>query len=386
MIYDAVVVGSGPAGGQCARELAAKGHQTLLVERQPSFEANSFSTAGAPLEILEDFALPESIVGAWWRHLRFVTSTSEHVWPSDRDRGVVLDFAKLRRFLAHEVTAAGSEVWLGHPYRFHKVGPNRVDVVVGERFVSTRFLVDATGTERKILGQNPKREELIEGTGIEELIEVPSFIYERWSDALSFFVGSWMPRGYAWVFPMEPNRLKVGVGRYHLEENSPTQLPTYRQLLERLIQRVTYGMEYTSLNRHGKRLSYRRGRRDVHVDGPLVAVGDAISTLNPLAFEGIRHGMWSGRFAAEAIDLHLRGDRRALKRFPVKIGRYCGLKWPLCEKLMERAYRENDDVWYETALRAYAKLSTDQMHRFCFDYSLKEMIRFVRHLRRERKR
>ncbi len=40
--FDVVVVGGGPAGGQCARILAKLGRRVLLIERFKDFTKNSF--------------------------------------------------------------------------------------------------------------------------------------------------------------------------------------------------------------------------------------------------------------------------------------------------------------------------------------------------------
>ena len=53
--YDVIVVGAGPAGGQCARNLAKKGVNVLLVERYNSFYDNDFSSAGMSLEGFNEF-------------------------------------------------------------------------------------------------------------------------------------------------------------------------------------------------------------------------------------------------------------------------------------------------------------------------------------------
>ncbi len=117
--FDVVVIGAGPAGGHCARLLAKAGHKVLLVERFKDFSRNSFSSGGTPSETLERFNLPESVVGSFWNRLVIVTSNKEGVWEADTNQGSVLDFAKLRQFLADEVKNNGGEIWMGCRYMSH---------------------------------------------------------------------------------------------------------------------------------------------------------------------------------------------------------------------------------------------------------------------------
>ena len=99
---DVIIIGAGPAGGQCARDLAAAGKDVLLVEKALSFSANNFSTAGAPTEILNTFALPEEVVATRWNDIMFRSTTIEKRWSSPEPQGVVIDFEKLRTFLAQD--------------------------------------------------------------------------------------------------------------------------------------------------------------------------------------------------------------------------------------------------------------------------------------------
>jgi len=64
-IYDVVIVGAGPAGGQAARNLSKKGHKVLLVEKYKDFGENDFSSAVMTLEPLKEFDLPNTIIGSY---------------------------------------------------------------------------------------------------------------------------------------------------------------------------------------------------------------------------------------------------------------------------------------------------------------------------------
>ncbi len=60
--YDVIVAGAGPAGGECARELAKSGINTLLLERARVVGEPNFSSGGTVKETMEKFELPKSII------------------------------------------------------------------------------------------------------------------------------------------------------------------------------------------------------------------------------------------------------------------------------------------------------------------------------------
>ena len=70
-VYDVVVIGGGPAGGQTARNLAKKGHKVLLVERSQNFNENSFSSAGMTLAPLKSLIYPIASLGLIGKILPF---------------------------------------------------------------------------------------------------------------------------------------------------------------------------------------------------------------------------------------------------------------------------------------------------------------------------
>lgn len=380
---EALIIGAGPAGGQCARELSKAGRKVLLVERHKNFMVNNFSSAGAPLEILDNFALPARTVGTFWQNLVISTSHNKHVWQASRPIGVILDFMELRTFLANETVTHGGEVWMGWTYQDHETRN-------GDLFVSlknergtiatflTNVLVDATGSERAVLAKQPPRgRQSILGRAIEYLVDVDPPTYQTYANSLSFFLGlKWMPQGYGWIFPMKSNHLKVGVGRNFIHDHFVPYEASFQFYLEQLMQECLKAKDWPILDRHGKTISYTYHQDDPHFNQRVIAIGDAISTVNPLAFEGIRHGMMSGRIAAKHILAFLGNGRSGFKAYPSEMQRYFGIKWRTCEFLTKKIYREVDDEKVDTMLIALKRLSFDEMTDLVFRYRLGKMVKF----------
>lgn len=153
--FDVVVVGGGPAGGQCARSLARAGRTVLLVERHKSFELNNFSSGGTPIETLAQYDLPDSVVGSFWRKFIVMTSNKTGFWEAEKPLGAVFDFGRLREFLASEVRSQGGEVWMNCRYLTHQQQERHTRVTLKrgqeEIQVETRVLVDATGPSRSVM-------------------------------------------------------------------------------------------------------------------------------------------------------------------------------------------------------------------------------------------
>ena len=382
--YDVIIVGAGPAGGQCARELAQSGANVLLIDKAKDFSINNFSSAGAPNDILSNYNLPESIVATHWSKLHMHSSHNDYTWDSPTPVGVVLDFMKLRSFLSAETTKAGGQTKLGLIYVNHSHTQEHVEVTLKntqtqkEEKYHCRVLVDATGCERQVLAKKTNKNKAVIATGIEHLIEVPPDIYQRHSDSLCFYLGrKWMPQGYAWIFPMEENKLKVGVGRYFQNETIVPHIKSYHFYLDHLIQQTLGRSEFKTLDKHGKTLTYTYGQKDPHYDRNVIAIGDSISSVNPLAFEGIRHAMASGKIAAKHIQQHLNGSESSFSPYSRDMRKYFGWKWYICEKLMHVIYRQPDENKVDLMLKTFQNFSYPEMMELCFQYKPSLLIRFL---------
>ncbi|GAX34454.1 NAD(P)/FAD-dependent oxidoreductase [Nodularia sp. NIES-3585] len=379
--FDVVVVGAGPAGGHCARLLAKTGHKVLLVERFKDFSRNSFSSGGTPSETLQQFNLPESVVGSFWNRLVIVTSNQEGVWESETIQGSVLDFSKLRQFLADEVKNNGGEVWLGCRYMNHLQQGDEILITIknnllkAEVNITSQILVDATGPARSITCRPGKPQpEFLTGTGVEYLIEVNEEAYKRNLKTLTFLLGyKWMPKGYSWVFPMENNQLKVGAGVLNKNHKLVKDIKPLKHYIDLLINEYVKPDTYKVLDVHGETLRYSQGLQDIYSEGRVIAIGDTVSTVNFLGGEGIRHAMLSSEVASRYINEFFRAERKDFSGYQEEMHNIFLAKWTMSERLGIKKYIEDADILVDRVVSYLKPMKLEDIVDILFYYRFEKV-------------
>lgn len=378
--YDVLIIGSGPAGGQCARELSKEGYKVLLVDKAKDFLENNYSSGGAPLDIMSQFNLPDSVVGTYWNTLRINSTRAKAAWTSTSPFGPILDFDKLRAFLVNDGVKNGVEFCLNTSYQNHQVYSHAVEVYLKDLKTSSIYpvqasvVVDATGSERKVLAQeNYDKHQAILATGIEYHIKVEQEIYRKYSKALNFYLGhEWMPQGYAWIFPMANSSLKIGVIRYFQNKNYIPYEPSYKIYLERLL---SHCGSYQISDKHGKTIYYTEKQKDLRYQGPLIAIGDAVSSVNPLGWEGIRHAMYSGHFAACSIHSYLKKESKSLHTYDQALNQYFGKKWFFSEKMMNYLFKAKKDSVIDRSVTSFSMMNNDEIMQVVFQYKFRHTLK-----------
>lgn len=382
MFTDVLVVGAGPAGGQCARVLAQKGFSVFLAEQHPDFEKNNFSSAGTLLSILEDFKLPQSVVGSKWNRLDIVTTARHFQWASPEVQGVVLDFAKLRAFLAKDMERHGGTLLLNHKYVHHEARHDHLKVMLMDRSskeileLTTKILVDATGPKHSIINHaGEPLQPYATAVGLEYLIRADPRCHP--CDTLTFFLGDhWMPEGYGWVFPMESGLYKVGVAVYlsPLSKKAPLLVP----YLQRMIEEYLHLKHYDLIDQHGGGVRYCLPQYEHGHRGRILAVGDAFSCINSLGGEGIRHGMHSANLAAASIEKNLlSGNKINLKPYRRAILRHFNRTWKRCDRYSKMGYRLRAEGRLDFVFTILQKLPLSVLVDVLFHYRFGRIKRMV---------
>jgi len=381
--FDVVVVGGGPAGGQTARSLAQKGVRVLLVEKHESFSLNNFSSAGMTLEPLDEFNIPESVVGAYWQDLVIQCTQEAYTWQGETKKGVVLDFQKLRQFLADETTKHGGKVLMGYKYESKQVLEDKVIVSLSHADkskslqIETKLVVDATGPLRKVMyDADENQPEMVLGSGTEYEIEVEQEVYDKFKGKLLFFLGhKWAIKGYSWIFPMQNRVLKVGAGKTHIKSKDQEKTnQTTRIITEKIILEYIQSKNYKIIDKHGGILRYSIGLKDKYYHNKVVAVGDAVSAINPRGGEGIRYAMQTGELVSKYIVTFLKTGQENFEDYQKKWRRKTLLKWKLSEYSGRRMYSRYTDNQIENRVRFFRKNFTiDDMIDSLFNFKYNKL-------------
>lgn len=382
--YDVIVIGGGPAGGQAARNLTKKGHQVLLVEKYNSFADNNFSSAGMTLEPMSEFDLPETIVGAYWNDLEIQCTKDRYLWKGGEPKGVVLNFQKLREFLADETRSNGGDVLMGYRYVKKEIIHDGVRVFLNNsstkktKIFESKMVVDATGPLRKVMFDTKEEQpEMTLGSGTEYEIEVEQEIYDRFKDKLLFFLGhKWAIKGYSWIFPMENRILKVGAGKTHIKSKDQEDTDkTTRKITEKIIEEYLGTTSYKIIDMHGGIIRYSPGLKDVFYKDNVVGIGDAISAINPRGGEGIRYAMQSADLACQYVDQYLKTGSANFDQYQKEWKNRKGFKWRLSELSARRMYSRYSDEQVENRVQFFHKnFSTEDMIESLFNFKYNKVV------------
>jgi geranylgeranyl reductase len=330
-IYDAIVVGGGPAGATAAHQLAVKGHHVLLLDR-----AGRIKPCGGavPPQLLADFDVPRSVLEAEITGARMISPTGRTVdmpipdgFVGMVDRGHFDEWLRCRSASAGAERITGSFVSLGESdgelieveYR-----PGKQDASATEqtRKVRARFVVGADGAHSRVGKQSvPCAARPNTVFAYHEIVETPDNVADADSridptrcDVI--YDGKLSPDFYSWVFP-HGKTLSIGTGTAVSGFSIRSAVTTLREDL---------GLESApTVRTEGAPIPMKPLKR--WDDGKHVLLcGDAAGVVAPASGEGIYYAMACGEVAAESVHEALAAHsakplRRARSQFLRKHGR-----------------------------------------------------------------
>jgi len=334
-IYDAVVVGSGPAGSTAARCLARAGASVLLLDRarfprdKPC--GGAITVRAASCQEMDLSPVVERTV----RGVRFCLRLGPAF---DRRYEEPLTYMTQRRrldaYLVEGAAGAGAAFQDGEPVRALEVAPNggaglslpRAVTVRTERgSYAARAVIGADGANGVVgraAGLCPRTEEAV---ALEGNVPCPDGVPEAWQDLAGLDLGG-LAGGYGWVFP-KGDHLNVGVGAWKYAGF------TLRPKLAALCRR--YGFDAEGLEGlRGHHLPVRVPGSAI-ARGPVALVGDAAGLVDPFSGQGIHTAFLSGRLAAEAVLRFLAGEAEDLSPYQRAVDRRLQPELTASRKLQE---------------------------------------------------
>ena len=385
--FDVIVVGAGPAGGQCARELSKKGRKVLIIEKSSGIGRPDFSSGGTPRETFKDFDLPPELGRGSWSKILIAAYNDSKTWDYKETRGSVFDFNKLKKFLVGEAIKNGAEVLIGTSAEEPVIENDFIAGVkykgaFGEGLVKGKIIVDASGPVGALASQVGLRKAVpcSASIGIELVVENAA---EEFKDVLAFYFSDYyVPFGYGWIFPFGQNSLKVGAVIYKAKEHgvNETEYGTadMMKVLKKFIKRFPQLKNTQPMDLHGGNIYVNGGIKKYSKNG-FLAIGDAACQINPLAGEGIRHALHSGRMAAEAIDKALSLNdfsESTLKEYDKNWQKYIGSKWKRSFLISEKLYGDLTQNQWRDIMQILSGLSPEEVFEVGFNFNFLKVFKF----------
>ena len=106
--FDVVIAGAGPAGGQCARDLAERNYDVLVLETESEDQfprQSNKSTAGTFPSAMTAFSIPDEVVMNYTDKV-VLESPNDHY--TRTQTGAVLEFAEFKNFLVEDSREKGA--------------------------------------------------------------------------------------------------------------------------------------------------------------------------------------------------------------------------------------------------------------------------------------
>ena len=304
--FDAVIIGAGLAGLQCARLLSRCGAKILLVDRKIDLTRSIHTTGIFVRKTFEDFDFPPATLGSAVRHVTLYSPQLQSInLTSDKDEFRVGKMGLLYESFLRDCLANGAE--FSNSTRYIGIENNRSSTIVKlERNsaafeVKTKVLVGADGANSRVakdLQLDENKEWIV---GYEEVFRsVNSYNEPR----LHCFLDAELAPGYlAWVAD-DGEEVHIGVGGYAASFNPREALHEFKAKIEGKI-----------VNLKTAELAETRGGR-IPVGGVLqkianengLLIGDAAGAVSPLTAGGLDPCLRLSAMAANVILERLKAD------------------------------------------------------------------------------
>jgi digeranylgeranylglycerophospholipid reductase len=298
--YDIAVVGGGPAGLSAAYAAAKSKAQVILFEKDESIAHNIRTSGVTWIEEIEKLGITRQHYNPI-KNYCFISPSNEVTIRGSTAKSCVLNVRSAFQHLAFLAAEAGSEIM---------VKSNVINVVMdskkrisglkastpkGDMVIGSKLVIDASGFNSSIARRlGIVNEWKRYGVGAEYECYCENVDRETWT----LMVGrEYSEAGYAWVFPLSKNRVRIGVG-IGRPESKTDPLEKLNSIIEKKLNPLYKMEKITPIELHYGVIPNEGLRKSTVFDG-LILVGDSAGQANPLVLEGIRYAIEFGRLAGE---------------------------------------------------------------------------------------
>jgi digeranylgeranylglycerophospholipid reductase len=311
--YDAVIVGAGPAGSTTAKYAARAGAKVVILEKRAEIGLPVRCGEGIGKETLAKAGLrPEpNWIANEVKGARIFAPNGQKIVLSDKfagnECGYVIHRDRFDQALAIAAIESGAELMIrtaavGLLFDADHSKVRGVKAVrMGERIdIEANIVVGADGFESQV-GRWGGINTTLKPSDIATCFEYYLVGIDCDPDYTDFYIGSFAPGGYVWVFPKSAHEANVGIGvqlSKILQQRENSGMP--KQLLDKFIRRKPTLAKGKPLRQIAGAISCCMPLEQTVKDG-LIIVGDAARQIDPLTGGGIGNACIAGKIAGEII-------------------------------------------------------------------------------------
>lgn len=199
--FDVVIVGAGPAGLSCAKQLGNSNLKVLLAERN-SVIGPKVCAGGLTGKSIKTLNLPDELVEYTYNKINIFNKNKSFYLEDDADFAYTIDRKKLGQWQLKQLDEF-SNIEVRTNYRISEITKDYV--VINGKKIGYKFLVGADGSSSLVRRYLKLTTEKI-GIGIQYIIPTT-----KYKDFEIYFDSNLFSAWYAWIFP-HSNYVSIGCG------------------------------------------------------------------------------------------------------------------------------------------------------------------------------
>ncbi len=303
--YDVIIAGAGPAGGILAFELASKGINVLVLEKDvfPRYKCCAGGVTFRAAEFLD--GTMEEVTKNTITNVTVRYKNDNYSGYSENDLIYTIMREEFDCALVGMAEKKGATVLQGQKVTGVTHNDGLVEVNTSQGRYRARYLAGADGAYSLVArssGVNVIRDHI---TAVNADVIVSDYELEQWRSRIHIDVGC-IAGGYGWVFPKK-EVLSIGIGCIS------SRAKTIKSEFDIFI--ATLGLKEYTISRFNGGLIPVCKKNAVVYKNNVVLLGDAAGFVDPLTGEGIFYAMKSAKLAAPAIEKSLHQGANCLDEY-----------------------------------------------------------------------
>ena len=213
--FDLVIVGAGPAGSSAAFTASSQGVSVALLEKEKEV-AETVRTSGVTwIADAKEFGIPEECYNPISNY-SFCSPTKSVTISDHIAKAAVLDVRKTYRHLAEQAHHSGTKLFLNTNVTQIVTDDDNKPIGVVAKISETqvkfnaKMIIDCSGFQSVVVKSLGLAEQWSRfGAGAEYEVKAENVQSDTWW----LMVGQeYSPAGYAWIFPVSKDTVRIGVG------------------------------------------------------------------------------------------------------------------------------------------------------------------------------